>query len=134
MCSGCLFYSIIFYSLQSGLISHKCLEEIITLPQSIKDAFYTELYFYCYEPNIVAYLKSDVVWDFLLATNEIDLIKLWIDLIYGDSENVTPSNNHRNEVQLLFTNLKITTTMIDSIESSNGMPITIDLILNHLSR
>lgn len=124
-----------FYSLQSNLISHKCLEEIINLPQSIKDALYTELYFYHYEPNIVAYLKSEVIWDYLLANNQIEMIKFWIDLNFNDSKNLTLSNNeHRSDIQLLFTNLKITDKMISSVDTSNGMTFFNNLLLNYLSR
>ena len=123
------------FSLQNDLISHKCLEEIINLPQSIKDALYTELYFYHYEPNIVAYLKNDVVWSFLFSNNKIELLKLWIDLNFNNTENLIDNNSeHRSDIQLLFTNLKITEEMIASIESSNAtLPIN-NLILNYLSR
>ncbi|XP_058809210.1 spatacsin [Phymastichus coffea] len=123
------------FNLQSNLISHKCLEEIINLPQSIKDALYTELYFYHYEPNIVAYLKSEVVWDYLLANNQIELIKFWIDKNFNNSDNLTINiSEHRSDIQLLLANLKITDSMISSIDMSNGMLLVKNLILNYLSR
>lgn len=124
-----------FYRLSNDLISHKCLEEIINLPTSIKDALYTELYFNFYEPNIVAHLKSEVVWDYLLTNNKLELIKFWIDLNFGDADNVNLNNvESESDVKLLFTNLKITDKMIALIESSNGMPSISNLVLNHLSR
>lgn len=112
-----------------------CLRDIINLPQSIKDSIYTEIYFNYYEPDIIAYLKSDVVWDFLLTNNKFEFIKLWIDLSFGESENLVLSNlDHRNDIQALFRQLKITNTMINSVKSSKGMPIFNNLILNYLSR
>ncbi|XP_001601258.1 spatacsin [Nasonia vitripennis] len=123
------------FQLENDLISHKCLEEIINLPTSIKDALYTELYFNYYEPNIVAYLKSQVVWDYLLTNNKLELIKFWIDINFGDANNSTLNNaEFRSNIQLLFTNLKITNEMIAFIESSNGMPPISNLVLNYLSR
>lgn len=130
-----LFNQYIICSFQSNLISHTCLEDIINLPQSIKDAMYTELYFYHYEPNIAASLKNSRVWDFLLANNRTDLLKLWIDLNYDESENsIVSSDEHRSDIQLLLANLKITDAMVDSVESSNGMLPINNLILNYLSR
>ncbi|KAJ8669006.1 hypothetical protein QAD02_000265 [Eretmocerus hayati] len=119
---------------QNDLISHKCLEEIINTPQSIKDALYTEIYFYCYEPEIVAYLKNTVLWDYLLTNNRVDLIKLWIDLSFGESDSLLFGDEHRSDIRLLFTNLKITDDMVSSVEISNGMDHTKNIVLNYLSR
>lgn len=112
-----------------------CLEDIINLPQSIKDSIYTEIYFNSYEAKIIAHLKSDIVWDYLLANNKFEFMKLWVDLSFGELENlVLPILEHECDIQLLFTNLKIKNSMIDSVESSNGMPIFNNLILSYLTR
>ncbi|XP_011500198.1 PREDICTED: spatacsin [Ceratosolen solmsi marchali] len=123
------------FDLGNDLISHKCLEEIINLPESIKDALYTELYFHHYDPSITVYLKNDVVWDFLLMNNKLDLIKLWIDFNFNNSKDFIPKNiEHIEDLQKLFTNLKITDTMISSVETSNAMVLVKQLVLNSLSR
>ncbi|KAL7289760.1 hypothetical protein TKK_0016361 [Trichogramma kaykai] len=120
--------------LSDNLLSQENLEKILKLPQKMKDALYTELYFYCYKPEIVAYLKDNVVWDYLLANNKLDLLKFWIDLYYSSDKSLDLSSNlERSDIQLLLSTLKITNEMISSIESSNAMPLVKNEIFNYLS-
>jgi predicted component of type VI protein secretion system len=80
-------------------------------------------------------LKNDIVWDFLLINNKLDLIKLWIDFNFNNSEDFVPDNvEHIEDLKQLFTNLKITDAMISSVETSNGLLLVKQLVLNYLSR
>ncbi|XP_014213188.1 spatacsin [Copidosoma floridanum] len=116
--------------LRNELISHKCLEEIIQLPPGVRDALFTELYFYTREPTAVAYLKTDVVWSYLLTNNRLDLIKLWIDVAFGRAI----GNAFNDGVGALFEHWNITDEMVAAVESSHGMRHVNDLVLGHLSR
>ena len=105
------------------------------LPQNIKDSLYTEIYFQHYEPNIIAYLKSNTVWDYLLSTNNIDLIKFWLNLNYSNNDLSTLNYcDYRSDIQLLLSNLKIDNEMLASVDSSNAMPFVKNLILDYMSR
>lgn len=96
---------------------------------------YVELYFHRYEPLVVAYAKGQVVWDILLANNRVDLVKLWIDLDFGDSADMLlDSDKDRSDIRLLLSNLRTTDAMTDVVEASSGMPLFNNFILNYLCR
>ena len=97
----------------------------------MKNTIYTELYFNKFDPKIVKKLENCQVWNYLLINNEIDLLKKWININYG---NETEEIDDKNNLKQVFGNLNITLDMISSVENSNVMIPVSQTILNYLCR
>ncbi|XP_031835040.1 spatacsin isoform X2 [Nomia melanderi] len=121
------------YMIPDGLSSSLCIENIIKLPENIKQALCTELYFSVNEHNLLKHVNSIVLWDYLLANNKLEIIKFWIDTHYCGNE-IEQSNEITQEQRSLFATLNIVTDMYENIDSSNASNLVKDLIKNHLCR
>lgn len=103
------------------------------MPEIIKQALSTELYFSMPEHNLSTNITNNVLWDYLLSNNKIELIKFWIDNYYGGNA-VEESNAIGEEYKSLFISLNIVPEMIEMIDSSNASPLVKDLTKNQLCR
>lgn len=113
--------------------SSLCIEDIIKLPETVKQALCTELYFSITEESLSKNITNTVLWDYLMSNNKIEMIKFWIDTYYNGNA-VEESNDVIKEYKSLFTTMDITSDMIDTIDSSSASNLVKDLIKNHLCR
>lgn len=121
------------FRIEDGLSSSLCIEDIIKLPEDIKQALCTELYFSTSQQSLSTNITNIILWDYLLSNNKIKLLKFWIDTYYGNNtlEEVNEINEkHRS----LFNTLDIVPNMIEAIDSSNASTFIKDLVKNHLCR
>ncbi|XP_047365730.1 spatacsin isoform X2 [Vespa velutina] len=111
-----------------------CIEDMINLPENIKQALCTELYIQLFEPKLLRNMTNSVVWDCLLLYNKIDTIKYWIDKRYNT--NVITEGTYEIDENLkdLIDNLTITPEMIEHIDLSDANNLIKDLTKNHLCR
>ncbi|XP_053975278.1 spatacsin isoform X1 [Hylaeus volcanicus] len=119
--------------IQNGLSSSLCIEDIITLPENVKQAVCTELYFSITEQDLSMNITNTVLWDYLLSNNKIETIKFWIDT-YHNSNKIREPNDINEKYKSLITTMDILPNMIDTIDSSNASNLVKDLIKNHLCR
>lgn len=103
------------------------------LPQNIKQALCTELYFSLNDPDILGDVSNIVLWDYLLSNNNINALKLWIDTKYNQGA-LQDSHEVDQHLKALSANLDITSEMIECIDSSNASNLIKDLTKNHLCR
>lgn len=103
------------------------------LPQNIEQALRTELYFSLNNPEILGNVSNNILWDYLLSNNKINALKMWIDVKYNPDV-LEISDKVDQHLQSLFTNLDITSEMIDFIDFSNASNLIKNLIKNHLCR
>ncbi|XP_017759699.1 PREDICTED: spatacsin [Eufriesea mexicana] len=121
------------YMIEDGLSSSLCIADIIRLPEIVKQALCTELYFSTTDQSLSINITNNILWNYLLSNNNIVLIKFWIDIYYGS--NTTEELNEINEeYKSLFNTLDIVPSMIEAIDSSNASPLIKDLTKNHLCR
>lgn len=113
-------------------IENISMEEILQLPQNMKDPLLTELYFHTYEPCLLEKLKNSTVWDYLLMSERVELLINWIDKRWGIDESNIIVEEH--DVTEMFASLEITQEMIDKIGQFSVSDPVKELILNHLSR
>ncbi|XP_035737182.1 spatacsin-like isoform X2 [Vespa mandarinia] len=111
-----------------------CIEDMINLPENIKQALCTELYIQLFEPKLLRNMTNSVVWDCLLLYNKIDTIKYWIDKRYN--VNVITEGTYEIDENLkdLIDNLTITPEMIEQIDLSDANNLIKDLTKNHLCK
>ncbi|KZC04326.1 PREDICTED: spatacsin [Dufourea novaeangliae] len=121
------------YMIQDGLSSVLCIENIIKLPERIKEALCTELYFSINECTLLKNITNIVLWDYLLSNNKIEMIRFWIDSYYSGNA-IKESNDINEEYKLLFASTNIAPDMIENIDSSNASNLVKDLVKNHLCR
>ncbi|KOC59819.1 Spatacsin [Habropoda laboriosa] len=121
------------YMIKDGLSSSLCINDIIKLPEVIKQALCTELYFSVTEQSLLKSITNSVLWDYLLSNNKIEMIRFWIDIYYG-SNTLDESNEINEDYKSLFTTLDIVPNMIEAIDSSNATTLVKDLTKNHLCR
>ncbi|KAF3424657.1 hypothetical protein E2986_01902 [Frieseomelitta varia] len=120
------------FRIEEGLSSSLCIEDIMKLPEDIKRALCTELYFSTSQQSLSTNIINIILWDYLLSNNKIELLKFWIDTYYGNS---TLEVNEINEKhKSLFNTLDIVPNMIEAIDSSNASILIKDLVKNHLCR
>lgn len=103
------------------------------LPENIKQALCTELYFSLNDPQILGSVSNTILWDYLLSNNKINEIRLWIDAHYNP-DILQNSNKINHHLKSLFLTLNITSDMIEHIDSSNASSLIKELITDYLSR
>lgn len=103
------------------------------LPQNIKQSLCTELYFSLNNPDILENVSNITLWNYLLSNNKINALRLWVDTRYNPDA-LQDSDKIDYSLKSLFTNLDITTDMIECIDSSNASDLVKDLTKNHLCR
>jgi len=103
------------------------------LPENIKQALCTELYFSLNDPQILGSVSNTILWDYLLSNNKINEIRLWIDA-YCNPDILQNSNEINHHLKSLFLTLNITSDMIEYIDSSNASNLIKDLTTDYLSR
>ncbi|GAB1864875.1 Spatacsin [Camponotus japonicus] len=121
------------YKIQNGLSSRICIDDIMKLPENIKQALCTELYFSLNDPQILGSVSNTILWDYLLSNNKINEIRLWIDA-YCNPDILQNSNECNHHLKSLFLTLNITSDMIEYIDSSNASSLIKDLTTDYLSR
>lgn len=121
------------YMVQDGLSSSLCIEDVIRLPEAVKQALCTELYFSITEQSLSRNITNAVLWDYLLSNDKIELIRRWIDIYYNGNA-IEKLNDIGVEYKSLFATMTITSDMIETIDSSNASNLVKDLIKNHLCR
>ncbi|KAG7198542.1 hypothetical protein KM043_005909 [Ampulex compressa] len=121
------------HTVKDGLSSFVCIEDVMTLPQNVKKALCTELYFSTTNELIVDNVTNTSTWDYLLSNNEVRMIQFWIDAYYND-DTLKISIDINDNLKSLFCKLKITSEMIEFIDSSNASNLIKDLIKSHLCR
>ncbi|CAK9804301.1 SPG11 [Anthophora quadrimaculata] len=121
------------YMVEDGLSSSLCIDDIIKLPEVIKQALCTELYFSVIEQTLLKSITNSVLWDYLLSNNKIEMIRFWIDIYYAGNTIKEPIEISE-EYKSLFTSLDIVPDMIEAIDSSNATTLVKDLTKNHLCR
>ncbi|XP_076176182.1 spatacsin isoform X3 [Ptiloglossa arizonensis] len=117
--------------IQDGLSSSLCIVDIIKLPESVKQALCTELYFSITEESLSMNITNTVLWDYLLSNSKIEMIKFWIDTYYNGNA-IEESNGINEKHKSLFTTMNILPNMVEGIDSSNASDLAKDLIKNHL--
>lgn len=122
-----------FCRAQNGLSSCLCIDDIVKLPQNIKQPLCTELYVSLSDPDILENVSGMTLWDNLLSNNKINILRLWIDTRYNP-DTLQTSDKIDHSLKSLFTNLDITTDMVECIESSNASDLVKDLTKNYLCR
>ena len=103
------------------------------LPENIKQALCTELYFSTSQQSLSTNIINIILWDYLLSNNKIELLKFWIDTCYGNST-LEEVNEINEKHKSLFNTLDIVPNMIEAIDSSNASILIKDLVKNHLCR
>ncbi|KAK9299148.1 hypothetical protein QLX08_007765 [Tetragonisca angustula] len=121
------------YMIEDGLSSSLCIEDIMKLPENIKQALCTELYFSTSQQSLSTNIINIILWDYLLSNNKIELLKFWIDTCYGNST-LEEVNEINEKHKSLFNTLDIVPNMIEAIDSSNASILIKDLVKNHLCR
>lgn len=121
------------FRVEDGLSSSLCIEDIIKLPEDIKQALCTELYFSITEQSLLKNVTNIVLWDYLLSNNKIELMRFWIDIYYGN-DTIEEINEINEEYKSLFRTLDIVPDMIEAIDSSDASTLIKDLAKNHLCR
>ncbi|XP_076375987.1 spatacsin isoform X2 [Megalopta genalis] len=119
--------------IQNGVSSTLCIESMIKLPECIKEALCTELYFSINEHSLLKHITNIVLWDYLLSNNQIEMIKYWIDIQYNGNSN-EQSSDIIEEHKSLFATMNIVSDMHEHIDSSNASDLVKNLIKNHLCR
>ncbi|XP_046417666.1 spatacsin isoform X2 [Neodiprion fabricii] len=120
------------YFVEDDPITNKSIEEIIQMPEDLKIIICTDLYFHTFQGELVEYLSSQIVWDYLLMRNKVDLILFWIDINYGVHQ-LNPSSKDK-ELYEALKHLKITDNVIDSTQQSSAASITKEVVLDYLGR
>lgn len=121
------------HMVKDGLSTSLCIEDIIKLPEIIKQSLCTELYFSLNEQSLSKNITNNILWDYLLSNNKIVPIKFWIDTYYGNNT-IEESNMINEEYKLLFNSLDIVPNMIEAIDSSSASTFIKNLTKNHLCR
>ncbi|CAL7936629.1 unnamed protein product [Xylocopa violacea] len=121
------------YKIEDGLSSSLCIETITKLPEVIKRALCTELYFSIDEQSLSKNITSDMLWDYLLSNNNIEILRFWIDTYYGGNT-IEVSSEINEKCKSLIATLDILPNMVEAIESSNASILVKDLTKNHLCR
>lgn len=103
------------------------------LPEIVKQALCTELYFSINDKTLSKSITNIVLWDYLLLNNKIEMLRLWINAFYG-ADALVESNEINEEYKMLFTTLDIIPSMIEAIDSSNASALVKELTKNHLCR
>ncbi|KAK2583208.1 hypothetical protein KPH14_009228 [Odynerus spinipes] len=111
-----------------------CIEDIINLPETVKQALCTELYMQLFEPKLLSNVTNNVVWNYLLLYNKIDAIQYWIDQRYNANGTVEKIYKVNDNLKQLLDDFTITPEMIEWIDQSNANNIIKDLTKNHLCR
>ncbi|XP_043488145.1 spatacsin [Polistes fuscatus] len=111
-----------------------CIEDIINLPENIKQALCTELYIQLFEPKLIRNTTSSVVWNCLLLYNKIDTIKYWIDKRYNTNAIIKETYEINENFKELVDNLIITPEMIEQIDLSDANNLIKELTKNHLCK
>lgn len=120
--------------IQNGLSSCICIDDIMKLPENIKQALCTELYFSLNDSQILGNVSNTILWDYLLSNNKINAIRLWIDARCKNQDILQNLNEIDHHLKSLFINLNITSDMIEYIDSSNASSLIKDLTKDYLSR
>nr|XP_012135131.1 PREDICTED: spatacsin isoform X2 [Megachile rotundata] len=121
------------YMIENGISTSLSIQDVIKLPEIVKQSLCTELYFSITNHTLSTNITNDVLWDYLLSNNKIEMIQFWIDSYYGDNV-MSESIDINDDLKSLFTSLNITSDMIESIDSSNASSLVKDLTKNHLCR
>ncbi|XP_076280997.1 spatacsin [Lasioglossum baleicum] len=121
------------HMIQDGVSSNLCIENMIKLPEHIKRALCTELYFSIKEHNLLTNVTNTVLWDYLLSNDKVEMIKCWIDIQYNGSS-IKQSDDIAEEYRSLFATMNIGSDMHEHIDSSNASDLVKDLVKNHLCR
>ncbi|XP_043283377.1 spatacsin [Venturia canescens] len=112
---------------EESLIKGASILEISQLPEDVKSALITDLYFYTNQSYLGNKLTNTVLWDYLLSHNKIQLIEAWIDAKYSNSEMI-----EHGKIDA-FSRLEIVEDMIESVETSSATNPVKELVLNRLS-
>ncbi|XP_012135133.2 spatacsin isoform X4 [Megachile rotundata] len=121
------------YMIENGISTSLSIQDVIKLPEIVKQSLCTELYFSITNHTLSTNITNDVLWNYLLSNNKIEMIQFWIDSYYGDNV-MSESIDINDDLKSLFTSLNITSDMIESIDSSNASSLVKDLTKNHLCR
>lgn len=103
------------------------------LPQNIEEVLRIELYFSLDNPEILGNVSNNILWNYLLSNNKINALRMWIDVKYNPDV-LEISDKIDQHLQSLFTNLDITSEMIDHIDFSNASNLVKNLTKNDLCR
>ncbi|XP_078044398.1 LOW QUALITY PROTEIN: spatacsin [Augochlora pura] len=120
-------------TIENGVSSTLCIDSMIKLPESVKRALCTELYFSKNEHSLLKNVTNIVLWDYLLSNNEIEMIKCWIDIHYNGNS-TEQSSNINEKHRSLFATMNIVSDMHEYIDSSNASDLVKNLVKNHLCR
>lgn len=121
------------FRIKDDLSTSLCIEDIIKLPEIVRQSLCTELYFSLNEQSLLKNVTNNILWDYLLSNNKIVPIKFWIDTYYGNNT-IEESNMINEEYKLLFNSLDIVPNMIEAIDSSSASTLIKNLTKNHLCR
>lgn len=119
--------------IQNGLSSCICIEDIMRLPQNVKQALCTELYISAKDPNIQENVSNSALWDYLLSNNKIEALQSWIDTKYNP-DTLQNTNDMDYQFKSLLANLDITSDMIECINLSNAGDLVKNLTKDRLCR
>lgn len=125
---------LISYRLENLFGSTICIEDMINLPENIKQALCTELYIQLLEPKLLRNMTNSVVWNCLLLYNKIDTIKYWIDKRYNANAITEGTYEIDENLRDFIDNLTITPEMIEQINLSDANNLIKDLTKNHLCK
>ncbi|KAF7381387.1 hypothetical protein HZH66_013781 [Vespula vulgaris] len=122
------------YTLENLFGSTICIEDMINLPENIKQVLCTELYIQLFDPKLLRNMTNSVVWNCLLLYNKIDTIKYWIDKRYNTNVIVKETYAIDENLKDLIDNLTITSEMIEQIDLSDANNLIKDLTKNHFCK
>ncbi|KAK0162920.1 hypothetical protein PV327_006649 [Microctonus hyperodae] len=118
------------YNLKNKSIENISIEKILNLSPSVKDPLVTEIYFHIYDSCLSNKLRNNIVWEYLLSVERIELLNDWIDQQYSDDKRDIIVDEYN--LTKTFANLEITQEMIDEIYQSNASIPVKEVLLNHL--
>lgn len=111
-------------------IENISIEKILNLSSNVKDPLLTEIYFHIYDSCLSNKLRNNIVWEYLLSVERIELLIDWIDQQYSNDKRDIIVDEYN--LTKTFANLEITQEMIDEIDQSNASTPVKEVLLNHL--
>ncbi|XP_050294548.1 spatacsin [Anthonomus grandis grandis] len=106
------------------------IEDLEKKPDGWKEEIAAKLFLDTYDSTLVTWIKPKVLWKQLLLTNQLHLIKTWINLSFS-SGNVAP--NTPETITNLLKSSPLTEEMIAELSDSNMPPSSFEVILNDLA-
>ncbi|XP_048514375.1 spatacsin [Athalia rosae] len=126
------------YSMDNNPMSNESIRYVIDMPDNYKTVLCTDLYFCTFDAEISRNISAPVAWDYLLMTNKLNILSVWININYNSPLEPVPlyllDKHIVDNLQRVLSDLKITQSMVDSVHEADAADVIKELVLDRLAR